>query len=271
MVIRLPPSQPEQAVKLRDLATPLPQQLPPPVASRVVAAPRRVIVKLVAYERDAARLALAMDMLRDESPPSPSLRMWRENGLLFASIDRSRLPLLLANLPKPLGGRVFTLYSAGVESPVTLIDRIQGRHRVEMVEPDNSLTERRFFGGEYRLLLRLWPAETADPTAPMQIELLPQHYSPSRSLLLQQPTEPSRQGYNFDQLQIVRSIGANEVWLITADPAARTDTPFEDPGPQPRSAAAPVSLGQAMLTGERRGTPVRLMLLISLEPEAGEP
>lgn len=258
-------------MKLSELATPTPE-LPSPVALANVAAaaPRRVIVRLAAYDGDSPQVSLALDLLRDEAPATPGLRLWRDNGLILASLERSRLPLLLANLPKPLAAQILTIYNTNTETPITLIDRINGRLRVDVIEADGSATQRRFFGGEYRLLIRiLAPARGvgAQEQDSMHLELLPQHYSPARSLLVHEPREPSRQGWNFDQLHLLRPISGEEVWLITADPEPRRDTPLENEGPQPRSAAMPLTLGEAMLTGEHRGRPVRLVVLIALEEE----
>lgn len=269
VVIQLPPgaSAGDEGIKLRDLSTPPP--LPPEVMAAAPRAPQRLIVKVLAFDRDPDPLAIGIDML-DPIRGDPRLtQMWRDNGLCIGSIHRVRLPLLLGNLPKPLHGNVTTLFSAQVDNPVTLIDKLRGRQRVRVVEVDGSSSNRRFYNGEHRLLIKVLPP---DPRAggPTRLEVVPHFHSRTRSLLARDPQETVKDGYSFDHLSLREPIADDEVWVITADPEATPPETTEGEGPEPRSAQA-ISLGEAMLSGEYQGRPVRLVVLISLEPAARRP
>ena len=258
-MIHLPPAATEP-VKFSELASPPPQSVHRFSALRLT---RRMIVRILAYERDAPRLPIALRMLGADAPQSPAAQLWRDNGVLFAAIDQSQMPLLAANLPQPLApGSISTLYNAHADNPITLVEGVSVRQPVNIVEADGSTRQRRFAGGEFRMLVRVSPPD--EEAGPTRLALLPQHFSSRRAVVSADPRDRSREGTSFDQLFIDRPIADNEVWLITAAPADGAGDAAAD-RPRQESALDPVSLGEALFGGLYHGRPVRLIMLITME------
>jgi hypothetical protein len=261
IVINIPADGGDGRVSLKELLD------PSDPAAAMPSMARRLFVRMLLYERSDPRLAIATDMLDDPPIGVQRLQLWRENGFRFGVTDRSRIPLLLGNLPRPIYSQTSVFYGAVVFSPLTLVDKVNGATRVKLIEADGSASFRCFIGGRYQALLRLLPPKEGQPS---HLELLPHHHSPLRSLMLRTPEQQVMEGHRFEQLRVYHPIGPEEVWVITADPAAASGGPVTNSAGGPRSGESQ-SLAQVMLTGRSRDKDVQILLLLWLEEEEPKP
>jgi len=251
-------------------------------------------VQRLVFEADDPRVALAMEMLETPAVDAARLERWRANGLRIGSIERERLAIFLANLPKLDNGEVdlFTLHNVGVYNPIVLVSRLRGVQKVRIVEGDGAERTRRFLGGRYQLLLKLMPAGF-ELDGPLTLTVAPHHYGQSASLTPRDPREAALDGTVFDELALRFPLDDGRVYVVWADGATPRekdgdeasegagDAPdgeggLEDDGQfEPTGGRAVVPLGEAMFHGRRGRRAAQFVLIFATEappsPDSAQP
>ena len=240
-------------VDVADLRDPsMPQQF---ASMDPSAASHRFIAQRLVFERDAPRLLLATNMLKDVAVDPVAAANWANNNLHLGRLERNRLPLFLANLPKPLSNDVVRIFNPTIYSPLTLVDRLQGVQRVRLVAPNGRARLVKLVGGEYQLLLKTAPP--LDPLlGPAKLEVLPHHFGAAATLLPR--GNGTLDGTSFHDFRLELPIDDDYVWIVWST---------LPPEVQETSSASnnPISLGEAMLSGNLRSKPVQAVVIIATE------
>lgn len=218
---------------------------------------RTLTVNKMVYPRDDGRVDVALEALEPVDLPEGKAALWRANGLHVARLPAERLVLWTANLPDPILITGVNILPGLDYGRVSLVGRSSGRTLVHLPGDENETRTERFIGGRYQMLLKLTRrAETPDS---ILIDLVPHHVSP-RDQFRMTSTDDESAGTSFDALRLLTTAPEKEAWLIWSNtqPEA-TDTP------ETETNLTPPLLGRAMMTGLRKGKPVRLVLVVFMK------
>jgi hypothetical protein len=248
----------------------------------------RLTAQTVLYPRHLPALKMAARMIDTGGIDPATLAIWQANGFGLGRLDRARLPMLTANLPRPLALEITNLQTHEHYLPLTLVDRIQGAQRLLLHGRDQEETRMKLTSGKCNLLLRL-VRSIDDPLAPPRLDLMPQHHTPLPSIMPRGADRKDLDGTPFLDLRLDEPIDPTSAWIIwLADAGAGVDAapPSDSPTSQARKDARPVvpasadvlqpvssrelGLAEVMLTGRRGTTPVQLMVVIVVD-EAPRP
>jgi hypothetical protein len=238
----------------------------------------RLAVQRVLFDRDDARVDLLLAALDPPAIGAEALAHWQANGFSLGAIERDRLPLFLANLPRPTGSTVLTLGPGPHYVPVTLVERVSDSHAVRVAEDRDKVHTRRFVGGQYRLLVKLTAGLEDDD--PLSVDLVPHHFGPRQSVIPRTPQEKMLDGTIFTDMRIDRPLDPDRVWVIWGqiDRQALGRRTTDASGAEPDDQAPdvediarrqaeppppPPMLGEAMTTGRRGRKPVRLVVFLA--------
>jgi hypothetical protein len=247
---------------------------PPPKDDQPARATGPVVVQVLVMPRNDPRLALALTMLEDMRMDVDLQHLWRDNGFRAGRIDRGKLALMLANMPKPLNVTVFRMEQAQSWTPLTLVDRIRGSQRIAFIGPGPQTIMHRFASGEYQFLMKVTPPLAGSTPS---VDILPHHYGATVSLVPRNPQSKVFDGTTFEDLRISRPLPEEQMWVFTAEAppeaaeeivsepdADEAKKPGEEAKPAPRKPAV-LNLANAMLTGNRGSKPVQLVVIVGTE------
>ena len=228
-------------------------------------ASHRFIAQRLILEQDSPRFALATAMLKPVEMDSHAQAVWAANNLRIGKLERSRVALFMANLPKPINTDVVRIFNPTVYSPLTLIDRNQGVQRVRLMAANGRASLVRLIGGQHQLLLKVVPPLDAS-LGPAKLHVLPHHFGPAPALLPRGQQEKTLDGTSFHEFQVDLPIDDDFVWVIWADlpEPPTTQPPAIGAAPGTRD-DSPISLGEAMFSGELRHQPVQAVVMIATE------
>lgn len=183
-----------------------------------------ITVTRIVFDRPAPRLTLALNTLGPADLDSLAAARWIDNGFGFGQIERSRLALFLANMPKSHGTNRVRHSSPINDTPAVLIDRISGRQRIDFVDPDGKPAPVALTRGKMQMLLRLVadkPAEAVaddDTASPgVRLVMVPHHFKPKMTLLPRSPLEKVYDGRVFSELKLDEPAPTDVAWVIWAD------------------------------------------------------
>lgn len=242
-----PPEQRNQGQAAAPVTT-IKQTDPGETADAAPVGPERyaITVTRIVFDRPAPRLTLALNTLGPADIDSLAASRWIDNGFGFGQIERSRLALFLANMPKSHGTNRVRHSSPINDTPAVLIERISGRQRIDFVDPDGKPAPIALTRGKMQMLVRLVanePAEAgadADNTDPgVRLVMVPHHFKPKMTLLPRSPLEKVYDGRVFTELKLNEPAPADVAWVIWADLP-------EPPAPEPDVVARPEGLEQLL-------------------------
>ena len=235
------------------------QRTPTPVEQRLLAprAKHRLLIRVLAFEEDRARLKLSLELLNAAPPEGLDVSPWIANHMLLVAIEREKLPMLLANLPKPVSGFEVALGHASIDHPVTITSNTVRLRNIPYLLGDGKRLARDFPIGDFRILFRMEEPGDDSLRTDTSIGILPQHYTHS-SLRLSDPHDRSTEGFSIEPLRVNHPLSTNDCWIITLDPRTISDS-------------TSWGLADAMLRGESEGNRIQAIVFITLEEPADEP
>ncbi|MEX2671216.1 MAG: hypothetical protein WD294_03785 [Phycisphaeraceae bacterium] len=223
--------------------------------------PRRVTMRLMVFEHPDPRVARATDMLAGTLPEAEE-QAWRENGFVVGELDRRRLPLFLANLPRSLSIDVSTLHRVNAYWPLTLIDHLRGPQYVNVADAAGDIEAHRLVGGKFQFLIKLVPSVDRDRKQ-IYLDLLPHHKGVRAELLPRSPRDRVLDGTSFDNLRFYHPLSTERVWIFAADlPLEPAEDEAEGDEADGAAEPEPIKLGHAMLQGQHRRQQVQIVLLV---------
>jgi len=257
--VKKPPqaTHPAEKVKLNDLA----DKNGSTKRDDLSTSPCVVVQKLV-LRCPSPRLTLAMTGLAPPPFDPTVLELWKRNGFGIGRIDRNRLALLMANLPKPISVNVYTIHKADLYAPIPLVKQAPGRYQVKSFQANGRRRIEQFVGGEDQMLIKLLPPQPND-IAPLRVNLMPHHFTPKRALVPRSQQQRTLNGISFTDLRLVEPLDVDHVWAIWF---GATDITLEG-NASARPPAEPPPLGETMMTGRRGRNNVQLLLLIAIEKQ----
>lgn len=252
-VPRVTPPAPPPHVTVKDLADPSIVQHS--AAMDPAAVTHRFIAQRMILERDSPRFALATAMLKPVEVDAEAAALWAANNLRIGKLERNRVPLFMANLPKPLSTDVVHIFNPTLYSPLTLIDRNETVQRVRLMATNGRARLIRLVGGQHQLLLKVIPP--IDPSlGPAKLRVVPHHEGLGTTLLPGAGAGArTLDNARFQEFQIDLPIDEDHIWVIWADELAEAAT-----GDDPLQ-----NLGSAMLSGDLRNDPVQAVVMIATE------
>ncbi len=253
----------------------------------IAAMPQRIVVRKLVFERADTRVDLLLSSLDDAGASGAVLERWRANGLRLKVLPNDRVALFRANLPRPIGTETMTILPGGHYTPITLIGRLAGGHRVGYINAAGETEPLRFIGGSYQMMVNLH--EPGPGEERVTIDLMPHHYGPEPSLIPRPIELKQLDGHAFDALRVDGPAPTGKTWIVWGPMPGSLREEAEEPAEAAPNASAEAgagllvepnapadagrdearagrlpSLGRAMLAGRRSTTPVRIVLLISV-------
>lgn len=247
-----PQPAPSPQVRVTDLADPKFLQQASVMNPSTVS--HRFIAQRMILERDSPRFALATAMLEPIAVEPEIEALWAANNLRIGKLPRNRVPLFMANMPKPLSSDVVHIFNPTLYTPLTLIDRNQSVQRVRLMATNGRARLIRLVGGQHQMLLKVMPP--LDPSlGPAKLRIVP-HHDGVGTALLPGGGAGSRTLDNarFQEFQIDLPIDDEHIWVVW------TQIPQEA-----EQVDELQNLGAAMLTGELRKEPVQAVVMIATE------
>lgn len=184
----------------------------------------RLIVSRLIYHRHEPRLRIALEPLQPAPIEPGVLAVWHRNGFRISRVDRSKAMLLLANMPKALGGDSFAFRRGEQFEPLTLVGQVKGGLDVRYTDGSGDAEVVRMTGGRYQMLIRLGGQS---PTAAVAT-VLPHRHEPKPSLLPRPPQEKMLDGQSFTAMRFEEALEEDRLWIVWGDMpdlASEDDTP----------------------------------------------
>lgn len=253
---------------------------PAPIRPAVPAVPQppvyRITAQTLIYPRNLPELKLATRMIQTAQINPRTLETWQANGFGVGRLPRTHLPMLVANMPRPMALEVTNIQSEEKYVPLTLVDRIQGAQPIRITGADGEPTHLKFTSGKCNLLLRIVnPID--NPFGQPRLDMIPQHYTPLPMVLPRQVDKKILDGTIFSDLRLEEAADPKTAWVVwltvppspeeiavtqsAGKPTNRPPTPGTTDILQPVGKTE-LTLAESMLTGRRGTTPIQMMVIL---------